>query len=301
MFGEKRRLKTIGKYPDISLKEARAAAHRMIALQNLPAAKRITSLQDAIARYLAECERKNRTTTVDFYRHFLKGVRDKPLDQVKSKDLKNPGSHQIMTWRVFFNWCIRHELVEKNPFAHQRVTYNQRDRVLSDDEIAAIWHYENPPYTDILKLLLLTGQRRNQIWRLDPAWYENGLLNFPASIMKSGRAHSIPVGTTAMSLLDGLPFSFNSWAKSKRRIDDVTGVTGWVVHDLRRTFATIHARLGTPIHVVEEYLAHRTGTISGVAAIYVRHNYLKEMKDAVVGYEEHLAEIVSRRGLTKSN
>jgi len=292
MYGQDRRLKTIGKYPEISLKDARTKAQK-IALLEEPR-KHVTGLHGAIAAYMAECEKKNRQATVNFYRHFLQGIKDKPLAEVKASDLKDPGSHQIMTWRVFFNWAIRNELTEKNPFAHQRVSYNKRDRVLSDDEIKAVWHYDAPPYSDMVKLLLLTGQRRGQIWKLDPQWCDDGLIHFPADIMKGGRSHTIPVASMAAALMEAAPFSFNSWAKSKKKMDAATGVTEWVLHDLRRSFATIHARLGTPIHVVEEYLAHRTGTISGVAAIYVRYDFLNEMKAASINYETHLRKLISQ-------
>lgn len=290
MYGQDRRLKTIGKYPAISLKEARSKAQKLVLLEE--PRKHVTSLHDVIATYLADCEKKNRRATVDFYRHFLKGINDKPLDEVRASDLKDPGSHQIMTWRVFFNWCIRNELLEKNPFAHQRVSYNKRDRVLSDNEIKAIWNYDAPPYSNMVKLLLLTGQRRAQIWKLDPNWCDKDLVHFPAEVMKAGKAHTIPIGSMSTALLGAIPFSFNSWAKAKRRIDAETGVTDWVIHDLRRTFATIHARLGTPIHVIEEYLAHRSGTISGVAAIYVRHNFLEEMREGTSAYESFLKSTI---------
>jgi integrase len=166
-------------------------------------------------------------------------------------------------------------------------------RVLTDEEIKSIWHYQREPYSTMLQLLLLTGQRRNQIWGLKPEWVSDDLVIFPADVMKSKRSHTIPLGKAALALTGSAPFTFNGWSKGKRRIDRVTGVSDWTVHDLRRTFATIHARIGTPIHVTEAYLDHSSGTISGVTAIYVRHDFMKEMCEAILRYEDFIFTLVS--------
>ncbi|MEL7390523.1 MAG: tyrosine-type recombinase/integrase [Pseudomonadota bacterium] len=89
------------------------------------------------------------------------------------------------------------------------------------------------------------------------------------------------------SLLPKEPFSFNGWSNAQMRIRKQTGVHDWSLHELRRTFATIHASLGTPIHVIEAQLDHSSGSISGVAAIYNRYNYIEEVREAVTTYEEH--------------
>jgi integrase len=66
------------------------------------------------------------------------------------------------------------------------------------------------------------------------------------------------------------------------------------LHDLRRTFATNLAALGTPIHVTEKLLNHVSGTVSGVAAIYNRHAYMDEMRAAIINWEKRVAEIVAQ-------
>ena len=90
-------------------------------------------------------------------------------------------------------------------------------------------------------------------------------------------------------------FPFNAWSKSKVYIDNVSGTTGWTLHDLRRTFATNLAKLGTPPHVIEALLNHKSGEIRGVAAIYNRHRYLDEMRKALEQYEVHLAQLIASR------
>jgi integrase len=66
-------------------------------------------------------------------------------------------------------------------------------------------------------------------------------------------------------------------------------VDPFTLHDLRRKFATIHAKIGTPIHVTEKLLNHVSGTISGVAAVCNRHSYLDEMRDAIEQYDGYVS------------
>ncbi len=110
--------------------------------------------------------------------------------------------------------------------------------------------------------------------------------------MKNGDPHTIPFGTMTRPLLDAAPFDFNGWSKSQARLLKATGIEDWTLHDLRRTWATKMAEIGTPIQVAEAHLDHRSGTISGVAAIYFRHNWLAEMREAVQRYEDCIGKIV---------
>ena len=89
---------------------------------------------------------------------------------------------------------------------------------------------------------------------------------------------------------DATPFC--GWSKAKRRFDQPLETTPYTLHDLRRTFSSNLARLGTPIHVTEKLLNHASGTVSGVAAIYNRYSYLDEMREAVRQHDEFLAQIV---------
>ena len=96
-------------------------------------------------------------------------------------------------------------------------------------------------------------------FRLD--WIDGDTITFPASIMKSRRAHTIPVTGYGRRLGE---FGFQGWSKAKKRIEADTGVTNWVLHDLRRYFSSTMARLGVPLHVTEQILDHRS-QVSGVA------------------------------------
>ena len=81
--------------------------------------------------------------------------------------------------------------------------------------------------------------------------------------------------------------------KAKGRFDDLCPLPHWTLHDLRRTFATIHARIGTPPHVTEALLNHKTGTRSPIQRIYDRHTYLPEMRTAMSNYDRYLPHLFS--------
>lgn len=289
MFGEERRMKTLGKWPDLALKDARHAAKGLLASPP-KIAPRMPKMHQTRDRFLSDCKERLRKSTVDRYYFSLKDLPDTRLDRV-SKDVDEP--NQLKALKVFFNWCIDHGITDHNPFLRRRVQFGVRDRLLTDEEVAAIWAVERKPYTDIVKLLILTGQRRNQIWRYQPDWLDNAAdtLTFPASIMKSKRSHTIPV-TAFKTHLPLHPFSFNGWSKSKVRLDSESSVTNWVLHDLRRYFSSTMARLGVPLHITENLIDHRS-QISGVAAIYNRYSYVGEMRKALQCYEEHVFRTVA--------
>jgi integrase len=285
MYGKDRKLKTIGRYPAMSLKTARREAQLLLATQT--SNKIQMTLPEALEAYLKECEGKNRASTVSGYRHHLRHLKKDDLAAVTKDDLPTT-AHAVMSGKVFFNWCLRNDLVDKNPFAHSSVSYGKRDRVLSPDEIKAVWRYDHPPFSDFVKLMLLTGIRKGECVNLE---IKEDTLYLAPEHTKNGKPHMLPITPMIAALLP-IPY-FNGWSKGKKRMDDKTVTSGFTLHDLRRTCATIHAQIGTPIHVVEAMLNHASGTISGVAAIYIRHNFLAEMRKAALNYEKHLAALIS--------
>ena len=163
-------------------------------------------------------------------------------------------------------------------------------------------------FNAIILLLILTGQRRTEIGSLRWECLDlgNETLTLPSSVTKNNREHALPLGPLAISVIGAIPRvndyvfpgrehdgHFNGWSKCKARFDTNCGVAGWTLHDLRRTFATIHASIGTPPHIIERLLNHVSGQISGVAAIYNRFRYINEMREATLAYERHLQELLS--------
>lgn len=285
MYGKDRSLKSIGRYPDISLKDARKAAK---AIQTTPTTKKSSQgTTEAVKAFLEDCETRLRPSTVANYRLYLDRLTKPKLSDITKEDVSY-SAHAIMAAKVFFNWCVKEELIDRNPVQHSKIVANHRSRVLTDAEIKLIWHYETPPFSDHLKLLLLTGQRRSQYTTFE---VRGDTLFFPKAVMKGKSDHNIPLTPLVKEICTRLK-PFSGWSKSKARMDKAIPIPHWTIHDLRRTFATLHARIGTPVHVIEKILDHRSGTISGVALIYNRHSYLEEARNAQLKFEKYFLKMV---------
>ena len=234
-------------------------------------------------------------------------------------------NHAFTQARAFFRWCTRRRYLSRNPLEHLALPYKavSRDRVLSDDELRIIWHVaqEFPsPFGDIVSLLILTGQRLGEVSALRREYidFEQQIVTLPAAIVKNNTSHVFPLSDMACELIktfknsvgylfpaktgDGCYIGYN---KAKGRFekacnavlakqfkDDDAALKHWTLHDLRRTFSTIHARIGTPPHVTEALLNHKTGTRTPIQRVYDRHTYLPEMRGAINKYTLHLAQVI---------
>ncbi|MDA4846419.1 tyrosine-type recombinase/integrase [Hoeflea poritis] len=297
MYGQKRKLKTLGRYPDISLADARLAAKRV--LVSKPASPEVEiSYDDARKAFIEECRDKNRPKTVVGYERYLKTLKySGKVSDLNRQTLKPVLSspHKLTAFKIFLNWCVRNEYLLRNPLLGDKASYNpSRDRVLSVEELKAVWHYECPPFSDIVKLLVLLGQRRTETSLIVSDWIDGDIIYFPPEVTKNKKAHAIPFGPLAARYLP--PEPFNGWSKSKRAMDKAVKIDPWTLHDLRRTFSSNHAPLGTPIHVVEKLLNHSSGSFGGVAGIYNRYGYMEEMRQAVQRYEDWLSSTLSIGG-----
>ena len=285
MYGQQRKLKTIGRYPAMSLKMARRQAFDILADAETEIAS--VTLKKAISLYQEHIERTLRPSTVASYNHYLKPLMSHTWDSVSEQTVPDK-THYKMTAKVFFNWCIRNGHTDRNPFQYYKATYGQRDRVLSDEELRAVWAYNYPPFSDYLKLFLLTGLRKGESVHIE---HDDALLWIDGAYTKNKHRHELPLTPSVRSLLP-LPY-FNGWGKGMDRMRRETGTGGFTIHDLRRTFATRHAMLGTPIHVVEALLNHRSGTINPIAKIYIRYKFLDEARAAQLAYEHRIQELLS--------
>jgi integrase len=198
-----------------------------------------------------------------------------------------------------------------------------RDRVLTKGELAEIWAALPDDYVgDILRLLILTGQRRNEIAKL--RWseidFDKAQLALPPARTKNKRTHELPLSPQALAILrrrigqacgtkrnDGLVFEPLGWHARKAKLDaailanrrkagsNAKPLPHWTIHDLRRTCATGLAELGVLPHVIECVLNHLSGFRSGVAAIYNRNRYMNEMRAALELWANHVDAITSAR------
>jgi integrase len=218
---------------------------------------------------------------------------------------------------VLFGWLHRRRRIEVNPMTslHLPALPPSRDRVLSDAEIAAFWAAAaaaNEPFTAVLRLLLLTGCRLNEIARLE--WSEVSedcaAIALPGARTKNHRPFAIPLPQMARDLIAAQPHNgryvfstsggiapVSGWSRAKRRVDAAAAIPAWVIHDLRRTCSTGMAEIGVPPHVVEAVLNHISGAKAGVAGTYNRAAYAAEKKEALERWADHLETIVS--GLQK--
>jgi integrase len=163
------------------------------------------------------------------------------------------------------------------------------------------------PFGSIVEFLALTGQRREEVSRM--AWHHGDLDGhrwvIPPEHSKNGKPHIVHLSDQAVCVLREIPctgalvFSldgtrlFQGYSKGKRRLDQASGVSGWTLHDLRRTVVSGMARLGVAPHVADKILNHQSGTISGVAAVYQRHEFLDEREAALCRWGQHVENLTA--------
>ena len=177
-------------------------------------------------------------------------------------------------------------------------------------------------FSHIVALAILTGQRRNEIASLRRSWCDSRerLITLPDHITKNSVEHTFPYGDFVERILlrrsnvmdgdlyfppyrlhvRGIPTTtYAGWGKDKKAFEKRCGISGWTLHDLRRTFATRLAQLGVLPHVVERLLNHRLGAIktetvlTDVAEVYNLATYLPEMRQAIDLWEQRLNLLVS--------
>jgi integrase len=242
----------------------------------------------------------------------------KVLDDIIASGAPFRANRALAAIKKLFAWSLDRGLIEINPIAGIRPPTKERsrDRVLSDGEIGRLWSASEElgyPFGPLLQLLLLTAQRRGEVAKM--RWshvdFERRIWTIPSEAAKNGRAHEVPLSDMVLDVFRGLPtfvrsdFVFTTTGRSpisgfgrmKRNLDAKMGVTGWRLHDLRRTAASGMARLGTAPHVIEKVLNHVSGTISGVAAVYIRHGFKEEKAEALLRWVSHLAHVASARSV----
>ena len=216
-----------------------------------------------------------------------------------------------------FGWLHRERLVTANPcIGVKRPSSGKRgQRVLDNGEIAKFWRAcesekVHPIFGAVFKLLLLTGQRRDEVGEMP--WDElqpDGMWDLPGERTKNGYPHKVPLPSLAMEIIEsvprieGCPFVFSTtgrtpisgWSKVKRELDKAMGnPKPWRLHDLRRTLVThLIEDLRIPPHVVEQVVNHQSGHRGGVAGIYDKSVLITERKDALLRWSRHIEGLVT--------
>jgi integrase len=328
-----RKLTLPGRYPVLSLAKARDVARTALGSvsegEDPAAAKRAgTPADGTLAAYIAVYREKHVSTvragTAANINRELEHMQDawpgRTLRSISKKDLiafidkamKRGPSAGVTAWKVakaFFAWCESREEDYASPARSIRKPAKEksRDRVLDDAELKLTWEAaeaEGGPAGAVIKLLILSGARRNEITELARQEIKTEAIELPGERTKNGLPHSIPLTVMMRRVLDTLPatgsFVLNG---SERPYGDHSGakekitpaIRPWTLHDLRRSFASGLQRLGVAPHIVELALNHRSGTFSGVAGIYQRHRYAVEVREAFELWSRHIAGLTTKQ------
>lgn len=236
--------------------------------------------------------------------------------------------------RKLFSWALSRGDIDQHPFAglDPPMASASRDRVLTDEELNLVWRASRKlgkPFGPIIRLLMITGQRREEVASLDWRELDRDIQAWviPAERAKNRKSHTVPLSPLAIDVIDELvgstvwprrglvfsttgstPVSGHSRAKDRLdremlkiarkedgedpQVDDVT-LEPWRVHDLRRTFATGLQRLGVRLEVTEACLNHVSGTRRGIVGVYQRHQWTHEKRLAMSAWSEHLGRLVA--------
>jgi integrase len=234
--------------------------------------------------------------------------------------------HLFSALSSLFGWLRRERRVTANPCREmdRPAASAERDRYLDKNEIRYFWKANESvgePFGAIFKLLLLSGQRLNEVagMRWSELSDDRAIWNLPGKRTKNGYAHTVPLPTTARQLIAAAPRKkgadlvftttgttpVSGWSRVKRRLDaamlalaksEKGTIELWRLHDLRRTAVTGMVELGVPPHVVELVVNHVSGTRGGVAGIYNKSEMLPERKAALERWAAHVSGLVGGTG-----
>jgi integrase len=238
------------------------------------------------------------------------------LDAIEDAD-KAPTADRVLAYlRKAFNWYAARDEGFVPPIvkgmARTKPAERARTRALADDEIRSVWQAldsgELPTaFSDVVRALLLTAQRRDEIGLAQAEELDGDTLLIPAERYKTGLPNAVPLTTAALRWFgdrkNGYIFSttggkkpFSGWSKSKRELDALIAkqrkkaglkpMAPWVLHDLRRTARSLMSRAGVSSDIAEMVLGHK---LAGVRGVYDRHSYAAEKRDAL----EKLAGLVA--------
>ncbi|MGB6288213.1 MAG: tyrosine-type recombinase/integrase [Xanthobacteraceae bacterium] len=286
------------------------------------------TLHAVAQQYLSAKQQRLRTTSYrEVERHLRKDwkpLRAFPIHKIERRnvaavlnDLSKAGPVAAARARSslssLFAWAIGEGYLDHNPVTgtnnpDTRVT---RDRWLSDAELAAVWNAcKDDEYGCIIRLLILTGQRRLEVGGM--TWSEldrdNGKWTIPAARTKNGREHTLTLPGMVWQIIERVPRrlwndrlfgaradkGFTNWNEAKIALDKRAQIAPWVLHDLRRTVATQMGQLGIAHpHIIEAVLNHVSGHKAGVAGIYNRSSYEREVRNALAAWADHIRAITT--------
>jgi integrase len=326
MHGQHPSRHTLGHYPAMSVKEARAEALRVKAA--LAAGKDPTVRASRGAQTFGVCAeayftdikrrglRRSHEVTRDMRRDF-KRLWHRPIAAISRQDILHLVREVIDTRTAYaahhcfsyasrlFSWAVENGVVTASPCYGLRPSRligpkPPRERVLTDAELRALWIGADKlgyPAGPFIRMLILTGQRRGEVAGMRWSEIHSGLWVIPAARMKMKSQHVVPLVPEVMAMLDTLPklngFVFTNgrgpiggFDYIRRRLPG----DGWTLHDLRRTMRTGLSALRVPAEVAERVIGH---VPTGLLRVYDRHDYLDEKTKALQAWTARLLRIVA--------
>ena len=326
---------TIGKYPDIDLKTARLKTdefRKLVALGVDPRDAKQDKLSkqqmtvdrmvgEFITRYAKPKNSSWKQAENNLKLYLLGELGNRSIHDVKRQDIhlilddlveqgKNTAANRALAHiRKFFGWLVERGYLEHSPADHIKPRHEEqeRERVLTDEEIRSIWNAADAmsgPYSAWLKLCFLCGQRRLETASLRRSQIIGGCWHLSGADTKNKQLHIIPLSHQAMAIVDELlnqdgeyliktgrtgDKPVNGFSKAKVQLDRYSGVSDWKIHDIRRTVATNLSKLGVDRFLLQRVMNH---TDKSVTKIYDRYSYLDEKREALQKWADRLDGIV---------
>jgi integrase len=230
------------------------------------------------------------------------------LDAIEDADKAVTADRVLAYVRKAFNWYATRDEDFKSPIikgmARTTPADHARDRILADDEICSLWKALESPkspqaFRNIVRVLLLTAQRRDEIGLMQAEELDGDTFIIPGERYKTGDANAVPLTDAARQWIgdrkSGFMFSttdgekaFSGYSKAKIQLDDVIDeqrkadglkpMPEWRLHDLRRTARSLMSRAGVTSDIAEMVLGHK---LTGVRGVYDRHSYASEKREAL--------------------
>jgi len=347
--GRPRKL-TIGPYPAVGLAKARAEAARAkvsLAEGDDPGARkraaraaknatrsRDDSVEKVIADFISLYAKPNTRDwreTGRLLMQFAEAWKGRPLaaigkaeihrvlDGIVARGAPVGANRAFAQLRKMFRWAVSRGLLDRSPCdgIDPPSLEKSRDRVLDTEELRLVWRAADGlgfPFGPIVKLLVLTGQRRSEVGGME--WREIDLdratWTIPAARSKNKRQHVLPLSPEAVEIIKALPrfsgkFVFSpgetapsGYSRAKTRLDAHIKalnagefISPWILHDIRRSVASGLAGLGVNLPVIERLLNHVSGSFAGIVGVYQKYNFADEMRGALDRWGRHVEAIAS--------
>lgn len=334
-LGSKTGRVTLGCYPDVALAEARSQVEDLRKLvssgidpRNVKAIEKADQERTVdemvtlfLERYAKPKNKSWRQAESNLRLYLVTEHGSQPVKQIRRRDIhaildeliktnRGPTANRALAhMKKFFSWLVERDYLEHSPADHIKKPYSEkpRDRVLSDEEIKAIWNaseFLTKPYRSWLKLSLLCGQREMETAAMRWSRIEDDLWYLSSNDTKNKRENVLPLSRQARSLIEALDITendflftsgrigdkpINGFSKAKKQIDKLSGVTDWRFHDLRASVATNLGKLGCDRFTIKLILNHKD---TGITAVYDRYTYLEQKERALQKWADKLYEII---------